>query len=53
MPEELFHKVVADAALDAGRWVQFLQKFSQDCDHLVMSTYPEGYYLKGLLCRVG
>ena len=51
MPEDLFHKVVADAALDAGRQVQFLQKFSQDSDHLVLSTYPEGYYLKGLLCR--
>lgn len=52
MPEDLFHKVVADAALDANKQVQFLQKFSQDCDHLVLSTYPEGYYLKGLLCRV-
>lgn len=51
MPEDLFHKVVADAALDAGRQLQFLQKFSQDRDHLVLSTYPEGYYLKGLLCR--
>jgi 23S rRNA (cytosine1962-C5)-methyltransferase len=52
MPEDLFHKVVADAALDAGRQLQFLQKLSQDRDHLVLSTYPEGYYLKGLLCRV-
>lgn len=52
MPEDLFHKVVSDAALDAGRQVQYLQKFSQDSDHLVLSTYPEGYYLKGLLCRV-
>jgi 23S rRNA (cytosine1962-C5)-methyltransferase len=52
MPEDLFHKVVADAALDARRQVQFLHKLSQDSDHLVLSTYPEGYYLKGLLCRV-
>jgi len=52
MPEDLFHKVVADAALDAGRTVQYLEKLSQDSDHLVLSTYPEGYYLKGLLCRV-
>ncbi len=52
MPEELFHKVVADAALDAGRSVQFLEKLSQDRDHAVLSTYPEGYYLKGLICRV-
>jgi 23S rRNA (cytosine1962-C5)-methyltransferase len=52
MPEELFHKVVADAALDAGREVQYLEKLSQDSDHPVLSTYPEGYYLKGLICRV-
>jgi 23S rRNA (cytosine1962-C5)-methyltransferase len=52
LPEDLFHKVVADAALDAGRQLQFLHKLSQDCDHPVLSTYPEGYYLKGLLCRV-
>ncbi len=52
MPEDLFHKVVADAALDAGRTVQYIEKLSQDSDHLVLSTYPEGYYLKGLICRV-
>jgi 23S rRNA (cytosine1962-C5)-methyltransferase len=52
MPEDLFHKVVADAALDAGRQVQFLEKLSQDSDHPVLSTYPEGWYLKGLICRV-
>ncbi len=51
MPEDLFHKVVADAALDAGRTVQYLEKLSQDSDHPVSSTYPEGYYLKGLICR--
>jgi 23S rRNA (cytosine1962-C5)-methyltransferase len=52
MPEDLFHKVVADAALDAKRTVQFLERLSQDSDHLVLSTFPEGYYLKGLICRV-
>jgi len=52
LPEELFHKVVADAALDASRTVQFLEKLSQDRDHPVLSSYPEGYYLKGLICRV-
>ena len=51
MPEELFHKVVADAALDAGRTLQYLEKLGQDSDHPVLSTYPEGYYLKGLICR--
>jgi 23S rRNA (cytosine1962-C5)-methyltransferase len=52
MPEELFHKVVADAALDAGRTVQYVEKLAQDRDHPVLSTYPEGFYLKGLICRV-
>ncbi|GGD51975.1 class I SAM-dependent rRNA methyltransferase [Lacimicrobium alkaliphilum] len=52
MPAELFHKIVADAALDAGRDVQFLERLSQAADHPVASTYPEGYYLKGLICRV-
>jgi 23S rRNA (cytosine1962-C5)-methyltransferase len=51
LPEELFHKVVADAALDANRSVLFLRKLSQAEDHPVLSTYPEGYYLKGLICR--
>lgn len=52
MPEELFHKVVADAALDAGRTVQYVEKLAQDRDHPVSSAYPEGFYLKGLICRV-
>ncbi|WP_088329207.1 class I SAM-dependent methyltransferase [Lacimicrobium sp. SS2-24] len=52
MPTDLFHKVVADAALDAGRQVQFLERLSQAADHPVASSYPEGYYLKGLVCRV-
>jgi 23S rRNA (cytosine1962-C5)-methyltransferase len=51
LPEELFHKVVADAALDANRPLLFLRKLSQAEDHPVLSTYPEGYYLKGLICR--
>lgn len=52
MPADLFQKVVADAALDAGRSVQILQRLSQASDHPVASNYPEGYYLKGLVCRV-
>lgn len=52
MPEELFQKVVADAALDAGRELQFLGRMGQACDHPVASSHPEGSYLKGLVCRV-
>ena len=52
LPDELFHKVVADAALDAGRELQFLSRLGQAPDHPVASSYPEGHYLKGLICRV-
>lgn len=52
MPMDLFQKVVADAALDAGKSVQFIERLSQASDHPIASTYPEGYYLKGLVCRV-
>lgn len=52
MPMDLFQKVVADAALDAGRRVQFIERLSQAADHPIASNYPEGFYLKGLVCRV-
>ncbi len=49
---ELFQKIVADAALDAGREVQIIHYLSQAPDHPVSLTFPEGRYLKGLVCRV-
>ncbi len=52
MSMELFQKVVADAALDAGKEVQFIRRLTQAEDHPVASAYPEGFYLKGLVCRV-
>ncbi len=52
MPTELFQKIVADAALDAHREVQFIEQFRQAADHPVMAPYPEGLYLKGFACRV-
>lgn len=48
----LFKQIIAWAALDAGKEVQFIQQFSQPADHPVRSSFPEGEYLKGLLCRV-
>lgn len=48
----LFQKIVADAALDAGRDARILRRFTQAPDHLVALAFPEGRYLKGLLCRV-
>ncbi|MBC3767332.1 class I SAM-dependent rRNA methyltransferase [Neptunicella marina] len=52
MGSDLFNKVVADAALDAGREVQYIQRMSQAGDHPTLSAFPESYYLKGLVCRV-
>lgn len=48
----LFQKVVADAALDAKRNVYFVERLQQAADHPISSNYPEGYYLKGLVCQV-
>lgn len=52
MSQELFQKIIADAALDAGRDVQFVEQFRQAADHPVSAAYPEGLYLKGYACRV-
>jgi 23S rRNA (cytosine1962-C5)-methyltransferase len=52
MDMETFKQVLAWAALDAGKQVQFIHQFHQPEDHPVRSSFPEGEYLKGLLCRV-
>ena len=52
MDMETFKQVLAWAALDAGKQVQFIDQFCQPEDHPVRSSFPEGEYLKGLLCRV-
>jgi 23S rRNA (cytosine1962-C5)-methyltransferase len=49
---DLFQKVVFGAAVDVGRRVQILEWRRQDVDHPVAITFPEGEYLKGLICRV-
>ncbi|MEJ2166599.1 MAG: hypothetical protein P8X90_13790 [Desulfobacterales bacterium] len=43
---------MADAALDAGRDVQILRRLSQASDHPTALNFPEGSYLKGLVCYV-
>ena len=50
--EDLFQKIVAGAALDAGVQAQILERFSQSPDHPVALNFPEGAYLKGLVIRV-
>jgi 23S rRNA (cytosine1962-C5)-methyltransferase len=52
MDIDTFKQVLAWAALDAGKEVQFIYQFCQPEDHPVRSSFPEGEYLKGLLCRI-
>jgi 23S rRNA (cytosine1962-C5)-methyltransferase len=47
----LFQKIVASAALDAGVDAQILEHLEQSPDHPVALHFPEGTYLKGLICR--
>jgi 23S rRNA (cytosine1962-C5)-methyltransferase len=49
---DLFRKVVFGALEDSGREAQVIRQLSAPPDHPVALTFPEGAYLKGLLCRV-
>lgn len=48
MDDGLFQKIVADAALDAGRTGALVRRLTQAPDHPVGLAFPEGAYLKGL-----
>jgi len=50
---ELFQKIVAGAALDAGVDARMLRRLGASADHPVLLDFPEGEYLKGLICVVG
>ncbi|HKR22822.1 MAG TPA: class I SAM-dependent rRNA methyltransferase [Pyrinomonadaceae bacterium] len=50
--EELFLEVVTQAALDAHRRVQIIEKRMQATDHPVLVAMPETYYLKCVIARV-
>jgi 23S rRNA (cytosine1962-C5)-methyltransferase len=52
MSEEKFLNVIADAAADAGRSMQILEKRTQSRDHPILISMPETYYLKCLILRV-
>ena len=52
MDQVLFQKIIADAAVDAGRSVKFVERFEQAADHPIDTAYPEGFYLKGFACKV-
>ena len=49
---DLFNKIIADAAADAGREVHILTYLTQSPDHTMLTSFPEGLYLKGLICKV-
>ncbi len=49
----LFQKIVASAALDAGIDAKIVRSMTQDVDHPVALNFPEGAYLKGLVCLKG
>lgn len=47
---ELFQKIVAGAALDAGVEALIVEHLAQGPDHPIALNFPEGAYLKGLVC---
>jgi 23S rRNA (cytosine1962-C5)-methyltransferase len=48
----LFQKVVASAAVEAGRRARIVEHLFQSPDHPVLLDFPESLYLKGLLLQV-
>jgi len=50
--EELFLEIIAQAAIDAHRRVQIVEKRMQASDHPVLVGVPETYYLKCVIARV-
>jgi 23S rRNA (cytosine1962-C5)-methyltransferase len=49
---DLFQKIIAGAALDAGVDARIIERLGAGLDHPVALNFPEGEYLKGLICRV-
>ena len=49
---DLLQKILFGAALDAGREVKIIGRMAQAADHPVLLTFPEGEYLKGVICQV-
>jgi 23S rRNA (cytosine1962-C5)-methyltransferase len=52
MSEQLFLEILSDAARDARRRVQLVEKRMQSSDHPVLFGVPETYYLKCVIARV-
>ncbi|MDF3036864.1 MAG: class SAM-dependent rRNA methyltransferase [Paucimonas sp.] len=48
---DLFQKIVAGAATDAGVDARILKRLSAGIDHPMTTSFPEGEYLKGLMLQ--
>ena len=48
----LFQKILAGAALDAGRQASIVEQFGQSADHPIALAVPDSEYLKGFLLQV-
>ena len=49
---DLFRKIVAGSALDADAEAQVVAYLGASSDHPTALNFPEGDYLKGLICRI-
>ncbi|PLZ02316.1 23S rRNA (cytosine(1962)-C(5))-methyltransferase RlmI [Burkholderia sp. WAC0059] len=49
---ELFQKIVAGAAVDARVDARILKRLGAGVDHPLLTAFPEGEYLKGLLLQI-
>ncbi|MCM3904378.1 MAG: class I SAM-dependent rRNA methyltransferase [Pyrinomonadaceae bacterium] len=52
MSEEMFLRIIAEAAIDAHCRLQVVEKRTQASDHPILLSVPETYYLKCLIARV-
>jgi 23S rRNA (cytosine1962-C5)-methyltransferase len=51
MTSDLFDRVLAEAADDAKRMFQVVQRTRQGADHPQLQSFPDGWYLKGVILR--
>jgi 23S rRNA (cytosine1962-C5)-methyltransferase len=49
---DLFQKIVAGAAADARVDARILKRLGAGVDHPLLTSFPEGEYLKGLLLQI-
>jgi len=52
LSEEMFLGIIAEAAVDARRRLQIIEKRGQSSDHPVLLGVPETHYLKCVIARV-